>query len=142
MESTAAGSIKLNLKGINIFSERKTSSYLEGTIIEINGEGELEPRNPQLLISKLSGSLEEQIQLMLDEQGNPMLASQGGNVILEGIKDSTAYVRFGGGCQGGSMIDTTVKQGVEVMLKEAIPDLSGVYDVTDHSEGESPFFTG
>ena len=110
VESTAAGSIKLNLKGINIFSERKTSSYLEGIIIEINGEGELEPRNPQLSISKLSGSLVEQIQLMLDEQVNPMLASQGGNVMLEGIKDSTAYVRFGGGCQGCSMIDTTVKQ--------------------------------
>jgi len=61
---------------------------------------------------------------------------------LQGIKDSTAYVRLGGGCQGCSMIDTTVKQGVEVMLKEAIPDLAGVYDVTDHSEGESPFFTG
>ena len=56
MESTAAGSIKLNLKGIYIFSERKTASYLEGTIIEINGERELEPRNPQFSISKLSGS--------------------------------------------------------------------------------------
>ena len=40
------------------------------------------------------------------------------------------------------MIDTTVKQGVDVMLKEAILDLAGVYDVTDHSEGETPFFTG
>ena len=40
------------------------------------------------------------------------------------------------------MIDTTVKQGVDVMLKEAILDLAGVYDVADHSEGESPFFTG
>ena len=132
VESTAAGSIKLNLKGIYIFSERKTASYLEGTIIEINGEGELEPRNPQLSISKLSGSLEEQIQLMLDEQVNPMLASHGGNVMLEGIKDSTAYVRFGGGCQGCRMIDTSVKQAVEVMLKEAIPDLAGAYDVTDY----------
>ena len=35
----------LNLKGIYIFSERKMASYLEGTIIEVNGEGELEPRN-------------------------------------------------------------------------------------------------
>ena len=40
------------------------------------------------------------------------------------------------------MIDTTVKQGVEVLLKEAISYLAGVYDVTDHSEGESPFFNG
>ena len=100
VESKVVGSINLNLRGINIISKRKTVSYLEGTIIEINGAGELEPRNPQLSISKLSGSLEEQIQLMLDEQVNPMLASHGGNVMLEGIKDSTAYVRFGGGCQG------------------------------------------
>ena len=142
VESTAGWSIKLNLKGINIFSVRKTASYLEGTIIGINGEGEMEPRNPQLSISKLNGTLEEQIQLMLYEQFNPMLASHGGNVMLEGIKDSTAYVRFGGGCQGCSMIDTTVKQGVEVMLKEAIPDLAGVYNITDHTEGESTFFTG
>ena len=79
---------------------------------------------------------------MLDEQVNPMLASHGGNVMLEGIKDSTAYVRFGGGCKCCSMINTTVKQGVEVVLKEAIPDLAGVYNITDHTEGESTFFTG
>ena len=79
---------------------------------------------------------------MLDEQVRPMLASLDGNVMLEGIKDSTAYVRFGGGCLGCRMIDTTVKLEVEVMLKKPISDLAEVYDVTDHSEGESPFFTG
>ena len=134
--------IQIETAGIIVFSERKTTSYLEGTIIEIDEDGELAARNPNLSISKLKGSIEEQIQLMLDEQVNPMLASHGGNVMLEGIKDSAAYVRFGGGCQGCSMIDTTVKQGVEVMLKDAIPELSGVYDITDHSEGESPFYTG
>lgn len=142
VESPLEGSIQYEVSGIKVFSERKNVSYLEGTIIEINEEGDLEARNPQLSISKLSGSLEDQIQLMLDEQVNPMLASHGGNVMLEGIKDSAAYVRFGGGCQGCSQIDTTVKQGVEVMLKEAIPELVGVFDITDHSEGESPFFTG
>ena len=134
--------IQIETAGIIVFSERKTTSYLEGTIIEIDEDGELAARNPNLSISKLKGSIEEQIQLMLDEQVNPMLASHDGNVMLEGIKDSAAYVRFGGGCQGCSMIDTTVKQGVEVMLKDAIPELSGVYDITDHSEGESPFYTG
>lgn len=142
VESPPESSIQFEVAGILLFSERKNVSYLEGTIIEINEDGDLEARNPQLSISKLSGSLEDQIQLMLDEQVNPMLASHGGNVMLEGIKDSAAYVRFGGGCQGCSMIDTTVKQGVEVMLKEAIPELVGVFDITDHSEGESPFFTG
>ena len=141
-KSPLESSIQFEVEGVTAFIERKNVSYLEGTIIEINEDGELDARNPQLSISKLSGSLENQIQLTLDEQVNPMLAAHGGNVILEGIKDNAAYVRFGGGCQGCSMIDTTVKQGVEVMLKEAIPELVGVFDITDHSEGESPFFTG
>ena len=140
VKSPLESSIQFEVDGVKVFSEHKNASFLEGTIIEINEEGELEARNPQLSISKLSGSLEDQIQLTLDEQVNPMLAAHGGNVILEGIKDNAAYVRFGGGCQGCSMIDTTVKQGVEVMLKEAIPELVGVFDITDHSEGESPFF--
>ncbi len=142
VKSPLESSIQFEVDGVKVFSEHKNASYLEGTIIEINEDGELDARNPQLSISKLSGSLENQIQLTLDEQVNPMLAAHGGNVILEGIKDNAAYVRFGGGCQGCSMIDTTVKQGVEVMLKEAIPELVGVFDITDHSEGESPFFTG
>ena len=142
VKSPLESSIQFEVDGVKVFSEHKNASFLEGTIIEINEEGKLEARNPQLSISKLSGSLEDQIQLTLDEQVNPMLAAHGGNVILEGIKDSAAYLRFGGGCQGCSMIDTTVKQGVEVMLKETIPELVGVFDITDHSEGESPFFKG
>ena len=142
VKSPLESSIQFEVDGVKVFSEHKNASFLEGTIIEINEEGELEARNPQLSISKLSGSLEDQIQLTLDEQVNPMLAAHGGNVILEGIKDSAAYLRFGGGCQGCSMIDTTVKQGVEVMLKETIPELVGVFDITDHSEGESAFFKG
>ena len=135
-------SIKIVVSDVSVFVERSVIPYLEGTVIEINEEGELEPVNPQLSISKLSGSLEEQIQIMLDEQVNPMLASHGGNVMLEGVKDGAAYVRFGGGCQGCSMIDATLKQGVEVMLKEAIPNLVGVFDVTDHGQGSSPFYAG
>ena len=142
VKSPLESSIQFEVDGVKVFSEHKNASFLEGTIIEINEDGELDARNPQLSISKLSGSLEDQIQLTLDEQVNPMLAAHGGNVILEGIKDSAAYLRFGGGCQGCSMIDTTVKQGVEVMLKETIPELVGVFDITDHSEGESPFFKG
>ena len=141
VNSQSDSDIQFEINNIKISVERETSSYIEGTIIEVNKDGELEVINPNLSLSKLSGSLEEQIQTLLDEQVNPMLASHGGNVMLEGIKDESAYLRFGGGCQGCSMIDTTVKQGVEVMLKEAIPKLAGVYDITDHSEGESPFYS-
>ena len=39
--------------------------------------------------------------------------AHGGNVSLVGIEDGTAYLRFGGGCQGCGMISVTLKQGVE-----------------------------
>ena len=38
------------------------------------------------------------------------------------------------------MVDVTLKQGVEVMLKEAVPELKAVMDVTDHAGGQNPYY--
>ena len=38
------------------------------------------------------------------------------------------------------MIDVTLKEGVEVMLKENIPEITNVFDATDHSGGNNPYF--
>ena len=114
--------------------------FLEGTEIFINGEDELEIQNPNLSVKELSGSIEEQVQTLLDDQVNPMVAAHGGMVSLRGIEDGKVYLEFGGGCQGCGMIDVTLKQGVEVMLKDHIPDLVGIFDVTDHAEGQNPYY--
>jgi Fe-S cluster biogenesis protein NfuA len=34
----------------------------------------------------------------------------------------------------------TLSQGIETQLIEAIPELTGVIDVTDHASGENPFY--
>jgi hypothetical protein len=34
----------------------------------------------------------------------------------------------------------TLSQGIEVSLRDAIPELTGVVDVTDHAQGANPFF--
>jgi Fe/S biogenesis protein NfuA len=34
----------------------------------------------------------------------------------------------------------TLSQGIETMLREAIPELTRVIDVTDHASGENPFY--
>ena len=60
--------------------------------------------------------------------------------MLEGIKDSTAYVRFGGGCQGCSAVDMTLKNGVEKTLMEKIPGLKGVKDTTDHTDTTNAYY--
>ncbi len=52
----------------------------------------------------------------------------------------TAVLKFGGGCQGCSAIDVTLKQGVETTLKENIPELQRVVDQTDHTQAEGAYF--
>jgi Fe/S biogenesis protein NfuA len=38
------------------------------------------------------------------------------------------------------MASVTLTQGIEVSLKEAVPEIERVVDVTDHASGENPYF--
>ena len=137
---TASEKISIDFENFQIFISTEGVPYLEGTEIKINEDQELIAFNPNMSITKLSGTVEEQIQHVLDEEVNPMVASHGGVVSLLEVKDSSAYLEFGGGCQGCGMIDVTLKQGVEVMIKEHIPEIEAIYDVTDHAEGTNPYY--
>jgi Fe/S biogenesis protein NfuA len=82
----------------------------------------------------------QSIQELLDSKINPSVGAHGGFVSLLNYDDGTAYIAFGGGCQGCGMVDVTLKQGVEVMIKEGIPEVSTVVDTTDHTSGENPYY--
>jgi Fe/S biogenesis protein NfuA len=56
------------------------------------------------------------------------------------VRDGTAYVLFGGGCQGCGLVDVTLKQGVEVIIREAVPEITAVVDTTDHAAGTNPYY--
>ena len=47
---------------------------------------------------------------------------------------------MGGGCHGCSMSKMTMLDGVQTMLSEAIPGVTAVKDLTDHSTGENPYY--
>ncbi|MGA2969736.1 MAG: NifU family protein, partial [Acidimicrobiales bacterium] len=51
-----------------------------------------------------------------------------------------AYIKMSGGCQGCAMSRMTLTQGIEATLRDAIPELTGVIDVTDHASGDNPFY--
>ncbi|MGH7387102.1 MAG: NifU family protein, partial [Candidatus Methylomirabilales bacterium] len=80
------------------------------------------------------------VQEAIDTQINPGVASHGGHVALLDVKDDIAYIALGGGCQGCGMADVTLKQGIEVLLKEAVPEIRQVIDTTDHAAGKNPFY--
>lgn len=80
------------------------------------------------------------VQEVLDQQINPGVGTHGGVVSLVEVKDGTAYMRFGGGCQGCAAVDVTLKQGVERAVLSAVPSVSAIVDVTDHEAGANPYY--
>ncbi|MDH5295311.1 MAG: NifU family protein, partial [Acidimicrobiia bacterium] len=100
------------------------------------------PESPAMAepMGELTGPLAEQVETVLTQQVNPAIASHGGGAELVGVEGSTAYLRLMGGCQGCGMAQVTLKQGIERILLEAIPELTSVVDVTDHASGSDPYY--
>jgi NFU1 iron-sulfur cluster scaffold homolog, mitochondrial len=85
-------------------------------------------------------ALYERVADLFDRQVNPMVAGHGGRVELIDVQDAVVMVRMGGGCQGCGMADVTLRQGIEAMLHQEIPEVKGIVDITDHAAGSSPYF--
>ena len=79
------------------------------------------------------------IQDLLDTAINPAVAGHGGMVSLVDVKDKMVYLQMGGGCQGCGMADVTLKQGIETMIREELPEVVEILDVTDHAAGQNPY---
>src|SRR6266516_2611680 len=88
----------------------------------------------------LSNPVIATVQNVLDQQVNPSIAGHGGVATLLDVKDDIVYVELGGGCQGCSMVSVTLKQGVERLIKQAIPTIREIVDVTDHAGGTNPYY--
>jgi len=82
----------------------------------------------------------QKIQALIDSQINPGVATHGGWVELLGVQGDTAFLRLGGGCQGCGMVDVTLKQGIEVIIREEVPEIVKVIDQTDHAGGHNPYY--
>jgi Fe/S biogenesis protein NfuA len=77
---------------------------------------------------------------VIEAQVNPSIASHGGQAELVAVEDGTAYLRLSGGCQGCGMAGVTLTQGIEVAIRESVPEITTVTDVTDHASGANPYY--
>ena len=68
------------------------------------------------------------------------IAAHGGRADLVAVEDASVYLRLSGGCQGCGMAKATLSQGIEVILREAIPEIADIVDVTDHADGTNPYY--
>jgi len=88
----------------------------------------------------LSDPFAARVVSVLEEQVNPSIASHGGRADLVAVEDLSVYLRLSGGCQGCGMAKATLSQGIEVILREAIPEIANVVDITDHADGTNPYY--
>jgi len=86
-------------------------------------------------------SLAGRARRILDTEINPAITAHRGHVTLDGVDHGLVRVRLEGGCQGCSLAEVTVRQGIEPLLRERLPGIAGVVDVTDHEAGTQPFFS-
>jgi Fe-S cluster biogenesis protein NfuA len=84
--------------------------------------------------------LYERVSDLFEQQVNPMVARHGGRVELIDVQDAVVLLRMGGGCQGCGMASVTLRQGIEGMLTQHIPEIQGIVDITDHASGANPYF--
>lgn len=98
------------------------------------------PHIPDAPDGDLTGPLAEQVAQVLDQQVNPAIAAHGGQARLVSEENGVVYLQLGGGCQGCGMAAMTLRQGIERILREAIPEIVEIVDVTDHQGGENPYY--
>jgi Fe/S biogenesis protein NfuA len=133
--------------GLRVAVDAKSLSLLEGTQVDwidtVQGSG-FRFANPNLKpigSEPLSGPLADRVRQVIDERINPGIAMHGGHVTLVEVREDAAYLEMSGGCQGCGMAAVTLKQGIERMLREEVPEIGEIVDVTDHSAGASPYYS-
>ena len=126
--------------------DARSLPYLEDALVDYAKDrmgGQLTIKAPNAKMPRVdeNSPLEDRINYVLYNEVNPALAAHGGEVsLVEITEDMFAVLQFGGGCQGCSAVDQTLKGGVEKTLLEQLPQLKGVRDMTDHSDRSQAYY--
>lgn len=136
---------KTAFAGFDAYFDNRSLPFLKDAVVDYAKDkmgGQLTIRAPNSKMPNVSDDspIEDRINYVLYNEVNPALAAHGGEVsLMEVVDDGVAVLQFGGGCQGCGMVDATLKDGVEKTLLEQIPGLTGVRDVTDHSDRSNAY---
>jgi Fe-S cluster biogenesis protein NfuA len=85
------------------------------------------------------GEARNRVLQIVDAEINPIVAGHGGHIGVVDVKDGAVFVQMSGGCMGCGMAHITLRQGVERLVRERMPEVTEVVDVTDHADGEHPY---
>ena len=134
------------LEPFTVWYEERSLPFLEDALVDYSKDrmgGQLTIKAPNAKMPRVDDNspVEDRINYVLYNEVNPALAAHGGEVsLVEITAEMVAVLQFGGGCQGCSAVDQTLKGGVEKTLLEQIPQLQGVRDMTDHSDTSGAYY--
>lgn len=145
-EEQEADDMMVELNGFSAYFENRSLPFLKDASVDYSPDqmgGQLTIRAPNSKMPQVSDDspLEDKVNYILYSEVNPGLAAHGGQVsLVELTDDNYAVLKFGGGCQGCSAVDLTLKEGVEKTLIEKIPEIQGVRDQTDHTDKTNAYY--
>ena len=139
--------VRLPFNGFDAVVDAESAPFLEDAEIDYVTDqmgSQLTLKAPNAKARKVADDapLVERVSYVIESEVNPQLASHGGKVVLlEITEDGYAILQFGGGCNGCSMVDVTLQEGIEKQLLEQFPgELVGVRDATKHESGEHSYY--
>ena len=139
--------IRLPFTGFDALIDPQSAPFLAEASIDFVSDqmgSQLTLKAPNAKMRKVDDDapLIERIEYVIHSQVNPSLAGHGGKVtLLEITEDGYVILQFGGGCNGCSMVDVTLKEGIEKQFLELFPnEIKGVRDATDHLRGDHSFY--
>jgi Fe-S cluster biogenesis protein NfuA len=88
-----------------------------------------------------ASDVEDLVRAVLDREVNPVIGAHRGRASLVAVEEGWVRLRLEGGCQGCSLAEVTLRQGIEPMLRASVPGIVGLTDVTDHQAGREPFYS-
>lgn len=146
-EAVENSDTRLNLNGFDALIDEVSLPFLEDAFVDLVEEEagtQLTLKAPNAKMRKVNGDapLIERVEYVIQVQINPQLASHGGFIkLIEVTEDNVAVIEFGGGCNGCSQVDLTLKEGIEKeLLEEFSGELNAVRDVTEHASGDHSFY--
>ena len=129
----------VTLTGDNVESWPAIGKEIGGVIREQIKTGE--PAVEEEVMDIGDADLFTQVNLLIKNDVNPSIASHGGTITLHSVNDGKDFVTMGGGCQGCTASSITLKQGVESYIVAKVDGVSEIVDMTDHTQGENPYYT-
>lgn len=139
---------EVDLGDFAVLVAEESLDRLDGATVDfverVNESGfEIRPRTGRAAAPAApNGPMAERVREVLDSQVNPAISAHGGKIDLVDVRGTEIYLEMSGGCQGCAMSRMTLRQGVERMLRQSVPEISAVHDVTDHAGGVNPYFNG